>query len=317
MAVYNSVISRSDAEALIPEQVSQEIVKHVPQQSVFLRMARRLPNMSSKKTRMPVLAALVSAYFVNGDTGLKQTTRAQWENKYIEAEELAAIVPIPEAVLDDAEYDVWGELRPLILEALGVAIDQAVLYGTNAPSSWPTAIVTAATAAGHAVTLGTGADIYDDIMADGGVLSKVETDGFAVTGHVAALSMKAKLRGLRDGATGVPIFSRTPQAATPYELDGVPMDFPTNGAVDAATSLLVSGDYQQALYSIRQDVTYKVLDQAVIQDGTGAIIYNLAQQDMVALRVTMRLGWQLPNPVNRANPTAATRYPFAVLLPAG
>ena len=315
MPVYNSVISRTDAEALIPEQVSQEIVKHVPQQSVFLRMARRLPNMSSKKTRMPVLAALVSAYFVNGDTGLKQTTRSQWENKYIEAEELAAIVPIPEAVLDDSEYDVWGELRPLLIEALGVAIDQAVFYGTNAPSSWPTAIVTAAAAAGHTVTLGTGADIYDDIMADGGVLSKVESDGFAVTGHVAALSMKAKLRGLRDGATGVPIFSRTPQAATPYELDGVPMDFPTNGSVDPATSLLISGDYQQAMYSIRQDVTYKVLDQAVIQDGAGTIIYNLAQQDMVALRVTMRLGWQLPNPVNRVQAVAANRYPFAVLLP--
>lgn len=315
MPVYNSVIARTDAEALIPEQVSQEIIKHVPQESVFLRMARRLPNMSAKKTRMPVLAALVSAYFVNGDTGLKQTTKAQWENKYIEAEELAAIVPIPEAVLDDSDYDVWGELRPLLIEALGVAIDQAVFYGTNAPSSWPTAIVTAATAAGHAVTLGTGADIYDDIMADGGVLSKVEQDGFAVTGHVAALSMKAKLRGLRDGATGVPIFSRTPAAAMPYELDGVPMDFPTNGAVDAATSLLISGDYQEAMYSIRQDVTYRVLDQAVIQDGAGAIIYNLAQQDMVALRVTMRLGWQLPNPVNRVQPTAGSRYPFAVLLP--
>lgn len=315
MPVYNSVIARTDAEALIPEQVSQEIIKHVPQESVFLRMARRLPNMSAKKTRMPVLAALVSAYFVTGDTGLKQTTKAQWENKYIEAEELAAIVPIPEAVLDDADYDVWGELRPLLIEALGVAIDQAVFYGTNAPSSWPTAIVTAATAASHAVTLGTGADIYDDIMAVGGVLSKVEADGFALTGHVAALSMKARLRGLRDGATGVPIFSRTPQAATPYELDGVPMDFPTNGAVDAATSLLISGDYQQAMYSIRQDVTYKVLDQAVIQDGSGAIIYNLAQQDMVALRVTMRLGWQLPNPVNRVQQTAASRYPFAVLLP--
>jgi HK97 family phage major capsid protein len=166
------------------------------------------------------------------------------------------------------------------------------------------------------VTLGTGSDIYDDIMAEGGVLSQVEQDGFAVTGHVAALSMKARLRGLRD-ANGMPIFSRTPQAATPYELDGVPVDFPTNGSIDPAQSLLISGDYQQAMYSIRQDVTYKVLDQAVIQDGSGAIIYNLAQQDMVALRVTMRLGWQLPNPANRVNAVAATRYPFAVLLPAG
>lgn len=316
MATYNSLIARADAEALIPEEISAQIVQNVPQASSFLRMGRRLPNMSRQKTRMPVLAALVSAYFVNGDTGLKQTTKAQWENKYIEAEELAAIVPIPEAVLDDADYDVWGEIRPLIVEALGVAIDQAVLYGTNAPSSWPTNLLTGAVGAGHGITLGAGIDIYEDVLGVDGVLAKVEEDGFAVTGHVAALGMKAKLRGLRD-KDGAPIFVRTIQAPTPYELDGVMIDFPTNGAIDAAQSLLISGDFRQAVYSIRQDVTYKVLDQAVIQDGSGNIIYNLAQQDMVALRVTMRLGWQLPNPVNRVNPTAATRYPFAALLPAG
>jgi len=35
---------------------------------------------------------------------------------------------------------------------------------------------------------------------------------------------------------------------------------------------------------------------------------------MVALRAVMRLGWQLPNPINRINPNDATRYPFAVLV---
>jgi hypothetical protein len=64
---------------------------------------------------------------------------------------------------------------------------------------------------------------------------------------------------------------------------------------------------------MRQDVTYKLLDQAVITDGAGKIIYNLAQQDMVALRAVMRLGFALPNPINRVNPVAATRYPFATL----
>jgi len=54
---------------------------------------------------------------------------------------------------------------------------------------------------------------------------------------------------------------------------------------------------------------------AVIDDGAGNILFNLAQQDMVALRVVMRLGWALPNPVNRVNPNAATRYPFAILEP--
>jgi hypothetical protein len=37
---------------------------------------------------------------------------------------------------------------------------------------------------------------------------------------------------------------------------------------------------------------------------------------MVALKLHMRLGFQLPNPINRVNTNAATRYPFAVLVPA-
>jgi hypothetical protein len=77
----------------------------------------------------------------------------------------------------------------------------------------------------------------------------------------------------------------------------------------------MSGDFDQLVYSIRQDITFKLLDQAVIQDSAGTIIFNLAQQDMVALRAVMRLGWQLPNPINRVQPTAASRYPFSFLIP--
>ena len=312
---YNTLISRTDAEALIPEEVSREIIQTMPQQSAVMRMARRLPNMSRGKSRMPVLTGLITAYFVDGDTGLKQTSKLLWQNKFIEAAELAVIVPIPEAVLDDQEYDIWGETQPRIVEAFGRAFDQAVLYGLNAPASWPQALVPGATAAAQGVTSGVGGDIYDNLLGPGGVLAKVEEDGYDVTGHIAALALKARLRGLRD-ANGVPIFNRTPQASTPYELDGVPMDFPKNGAVDAATSLLISGDFNQLVYAVRTDVTYKLLTEAVIQDAAGAIVYNLAQQDMVALRATMRLGWQLPNPVNAVNGNAATRYPFSVLLPA-
>ena len=316
MATYNSLISRTDAAALIPEEVSRGIIQAVPEASAVMRLARRLPNMSRKQRRMPVLSGLTTAYFLSGDTDRKQTTEASWENKYINAEELAVIVPIPEAVLDDADYDVWAEIRPNIVEAFGKAIDQAVLLGTNAPDDWPDDLVTGATSAGHVVTLGTGADIYDDIMSEGGVISKVEEDGYGVSGHVAALTMRAKLRGLRDD-NGVPIFNRTVQAASMYELDGAPVEFPRNGSMDATTALMFTGDWSQLVYSVRQDLTYKMLTEAVIDDGAGNIVYNLAQQDMVALRVVMRLGWQLPNPINRVNTNASTRYPFSVLAPAG
>ena len=316
MATYNSLISRTDAAALIPEEVSREIIQAVPEASAVMRLARRLPNMSRKQRRMPVLSGLVTAYFVTGDNGLKQTSEAAWENKYINAEELAVIVPIPEAVLDDVDYDVWSEIRPNIVEAFGKAFDQAVLLGTNAPDDWPDDLVTGATSASHTITLGTGADIYDDIMSEGGVIAKVEEDRFGVTGHVAALTMRAKLRGLRDD-NGVPIFNRTVQAASLYELDGAPVEFPRNGSMDAATALMFTGDWTQLVYAMRQDITYKVLTEAVIQDGSGTIVYNLAQQDMVALRAVMRLGWQLPNPINRVNTSSSTRYPFSVLVPAG
>lgn len=65
-------------------------------------------------------------------------------NKYITAEEIAVIIPIPEAVLDDAEYDIWAELKPSIISAFGKVIDGAVLFSTEKPTSWPDGIATSA-----------------------------------------------------------------------------------------------------------------------------------------------------------------------------
>jgi HK97 family phage major capsid protein len=321
---YNSLIDRTGAGALIPEGVSREIIQSVAETSAVMRLGRRLPNMTSAVTRMPVLSALPTAYFVTGDTGLKQTTEVSWDNKYLNAEEIAAIIPIPEAVLDDAGYPIWDQVRPLVVEAIGNAFDAAVLFGTGAPAAWPDDILTAATAAGNVVDESTqvaaGDDLYDILLGTNGVVAKVEEDGFMVSGHIAPMALRGRLRGLRDDS-GQPIFHRSGdngqnmQADSRWELDGEPILFPRNGAMNAASVLDFAGDWNQLVYAIRQDITWKVLDQAVIQDNTGAIIYNLPQQDMVALRAVIRLAWQVPNPINRLQSTEANRYPFAVLVP--
>lgn len=306
------IIDRTGAESLIPTQEANEIIQGVVTQSAVLQRGRRLANMTSRQYKMPVLDMLPIAYFVNGDTGQKQTTKQAWDKKFITAEEIAVIVPVPEAVIEDSEYDIWGEVRPRIVEAFGKVIDGAVLFDTNKPSSWRDGIVTTANAAKSVITLGAEDNLYDKIMGEDGVIAKVEDSGYFVNGHMADISMRAKLRGLKD-TTGVPLFKSDMQSGTTYSLDGSPMNFPNNGAFDKSKALMISGDFSQLVYSIRQDITFKLFTEGVVQNPDGSIAYNLMQNDMVALRAVMRLGWEIPNPINSVQKDKTKRCPFSVL----
>lgn len=307
-----SIIDRSGAEALIPTQESNEIIQGTIAQSAVLSRGRKLANMTSRQYKMPVLDMLPIAYFVNGDTGQKKTTKEAWDKKFITAEEIAVIVPIPEAVLDDSEYDIWAEVKPRVTEAFGAVIDGAALFGVNKPSTWRDDIVTTATAAGSVVTLGSADSLYDKIMSEDGVIAKVEDCGYFVNGHMADISMRAKLRGLKN-TNGDPLFKSDLQGSTQYALDGSPMSFPNNGAFDKSKALMISGDFNQLVYSIRQDITFKLFTEGVVQNTDGTIAYNLMQNDMVALRAVMRLGWEIPNPINALKKDKAKRCPFAIL----
>lgn len=220
-------ISRQAAEALIQEQLIPTIVQTPIEDSTFMRLARRLPNMTSNKTRMRVLELLPLAYWVTGDTGFKQTSEQAWANVFIDAEECAVIVPIPEAVIDDADTDIMGEVTPRVREAIGKLVDGATMFGLNKPASWRADLITSARQAGNNVAGGT--INYDKLLGTGGVIAKVEEGGFAVNGAVSAMTMRAKLRGIKDD-NGAPLFKSDMQGPTPYSLDGAPMYFPKNGA---------------------------------------------------------------------------------------
>jgi HK97 family phage major capsid protein len=317
-----NIIDRNALSGLIPEPVTREIMQGAIAESAVLRMGRRLANMSSKTQTINVLDALPSAYFVNGEVtdagagdAFKQTTKMAWDKKKLYAEEIAVIVPIPEAALDDADYDIWGEVRPRLTEAFGKVIDAAILFGTNKPSTWRNGVVPSAIAAGNGVPMGT--DVFSDIMGESGLISKVELDGFNPNGVMSAIQMRGKLRGLKD-TTGQPIFKSDMQGATRYGLDGMDMYFPMNGAFDPNQAQMIVGDWSQLVYAIRQDMTFKIFTEGVIQDpSTKAITYNLMQNDMVALRAVMRLGWEIANPINAYNADITNPFPFSVYGKAG
>ena len=59
-----NMINRNSAEALIPEQVSKTIIQNVATRSVALRRGYRMPNMTAKQQKIPVLTGSVAAGFV-------------------------------------------------------------------------------------------------------------------------------------------------------------------------------------------------------------------------------------------------------------
>lgn len=309
MPEYN-IIGRSDMpDSLIPEQEVNEIIKMAPESSVMLTNARRA-RMSSKKYKQPVLTTLPDAYWVNGDTGLKQTTSADWDDLTITAEELAVIVPIPDALVDDASVNLWSEVRPLIAEAIGKKVDQAAIFGTDKPESWPASIVSAASAAGNYVVRGTFEDLGVDVAKLG---ERVAGQGYGINGFISKPGMQWQLMGLRDD-NGQPIY--TPLAGRPENgLYGYQLNEVMNGAWDATAADLIALDWSKQIIGIRQDVTYRIFTEGVISDANGKVLLNLMQQDTSALRVVFRVGYQVAKPATRVGD--GTIYPGGVVLPAG
>lgn len=312
--MYNDVITRLNAAALSSDQIYKSITDGMNTSSMTMPLMTKLPDMTKKQGKIPVLSVLPHTYFVNGDTGLKQTTKAEWKDIYLVAEELAAVVPISEAVLEDSDYDIWGAIKQPLIDAFGRSFDRAVLHGENAPSSWPQGIVKGAIDAAHDVNISD--NLYQDICGVGGLLNKVENDGYAVNGAVAQHGFKALLRGVLD-LNGQPIFrtaySNGAAGSMVYELDGAPILFPENGAMVNTDPFVVAGNFKKAVYAFRKEITFKIFTEGVVTDNEGNVIYNLMQQDMVALRAVMRIAWALPNPVNAVNENESSRYPFAVL----
>lgn len=307
MAGYNEQINRGDTA--IPEQIVNEIIQELPGQSVLLNRARQV-RMSSKTSKQPVLSALPDAYWVNGDNGLKQTTKADWDNLVITAEELAALIVVPDAVIDDSSIPIWSEVRPLLVEAIGRKVDEAGIFGVDKPTSWPTAIVPGAIAAGNVIEAGTGVDLAQDVANLGKALAK---DGFGLNGFASEPGMNWELVGLRN-EQGTPIYTPSLAAGAPGTLYGYPLNEVTNGAWDADDARLLGADWRKFVVGVRQDITFSISDSAVITDNAGKVIVNAYQQDSKIMRVVFRVGFQVANPLTRVG--GASRYPAAVLTPA-
>lgn len=109
-------------------------------------------------------------------------------------------------------------------------------------------------------------------------------DGFA-----AGISFKNRLRKLRDN-NGNQLYVPNVAQNTLYSQ---PIEFVRNDAWDNDKALCVGGAWKYSIVGIRDQINYEVLKEATLQNvtmGDGKPL-SLAENDMIALKATMRLGF--------------------------
>jgi HK97 family phage major capsid protein len=334
MSTYDDILARSGlvSAGMIPTKYVPGIIQEAVTQSITMKLMKKLPNMPTAIESMPVMNLFPQAYWVDTEAGdgggseftegLMETGIQGWTNTTITAAKMGVVVPIPKDTIDDAVsngYDLWGEIKPRLAESIARKFDLAVLFGTNKPSAFPDSILTDAGTASMVIdrsdSVGSGktfVDLYDAIMAENGLLSLVENKRFMPDGIVADISMKAAFRGLRS-ADGVPLWAgeKNGLGGVSYTLDGLPVDFAEN--MVSTSALIIAGAWKRAMYAWRSDIAITFSDSGMVTDGSGAVLLNAFQQDVILMKATCRIGWCCPIPADIAG--TATRYPFAVLKP--
>ena len=297
-------ISKAEALALLAEQDIDEIINPKTSQSAALQSFHSV-KMTAGTAKMPVLAALPTAGWVT-DTGAstdtRPTSKMSWKDKNLVAEEIAVIVPIHENTLADSKFDIWGQVRPLVVAEFGRVLDLAIFQGVNKPTSWTdAALIPGAIAAGN--TLEATADVAEDFN---DAFSLVENDEFDVNAVYTGRFMRSQLRGLRDSQNRPVYLDALRSDGDTSSIYGQDLFYVTNRSWNRNQAIALVGDRDAVTLGIREDVQVKLLDQATV----GGI--NLAERDMVAMRFKFRVAYAT---AYSTAGMAENAYPFSVITP--
>lgn len=306
----------SDFAALIPLDLGREIIQEAKDQSTVLSLGR-IQRMAAGQQDTPVLSALPAAGFVAAPLFAKPATEIQWSSLRITAEEVAATLPVPNATIDDARFNIWGEIRPALAQAIAKAVDDAIVSALGAPASFPLGGILQA--ASPPIQVADPPDQPDTVQAISDAMSFVEATGLEVTGTLARTTVRGALRNLRS-TQGEWLLVPPTGGGSLGSLWGNPLAYTKIGFSPAATPDLVVGDWTKLVIGLREDMRFDISTEGVLRNpANGQVTVSAFQDDVAIMRVYMRLGYAIGRPVvNRPNGTQGIGTPFkSVKLAAG
>jgi HK97 family phage major capsid protein len=301
--------------ALIPLEYARQILQEATDRSVSLRLGS-IQRMTSAQQQIPVLSALPAARFLAAVGDVKPQTDIQWTAETITAEEVAATIAVPRAWIDDAMFNLWGEIRPRLAEAVAKAVDDAIISGVGAPASFPVGGIIAM--GNPPVQALPSPEQPDLVQAISLAMTRIENTGLDVTGFAGRTSVRGHFRSLR-ATNGEWLVWAPTQPGAPATMYGSPLVYSKIGFTPATAADLIVGAWDYMVIGLREDMRFDLSEHGVLTNPTTrAVQVSAFEQDMVLMRVYMRLGYAVGRPVaNRPDGTQGLGTPFAnVKVPA-
>ena len=259
----------------VPVEVSSELIKQIVDQSTAFEVCRHVPMTSAKKV-LPVLTDTGSAFWTGEGEKIK-TSVMGFDYPELEAKKLAVIIPVTKEKMADTVINVLAELKEGIADAFSRTIDSAVFFGNKSPFkrnlfdiAEPKKVVKT--------------DKIDLDISE--AMGKVEEDEYSVTSIVTHNGMKKTFRNLRDTNGNALV---VPGGVSGSQIYQTPIFVPQAKAWDKTKAEVILGDFTKAVIGTREDITYEILTEATVGE------INLAEQDLIAVKCTMRFGFEVIN----------------------
>ena len=282
---------RNRSAVSLPTEISSEIIQKTTEQSAIMRLARRI-TLPGRGVTIPMITGEPTAEWV-AETGVKPVSNPSVSQKVMQAYKLAVIETFSKEFTRDlkALYDALVERMPY---ALAYAFDKTVISALEKPGE---NFDNFAACTAQSIIATTDASVYDGLVAAD---TDIATAGYMLNGFALSPQARGILLGAVD-STGRPLFvNNVADGAIPMIL-GAPT-FVNKGMYKAGTAgtsgtpavVGVAGDWTQAMYGTVEGVQIDINDKGVVTvgSGTSATQVNLWQQNMVAVRAEIEIGFR-------------------------
>jgi HK97 family phage major capsid protein len=280
----------SAAGVLIPDELRTEVLRIAETQ---YGLARRdmlyLPFSGPGNSRkIPALGTSVRVFWT-GEKVSKKSTQPKFALVTQTLKKLAAIVPFTEEILEDSAINLTQLIATLFAEAVSKEEDLQFFAGTGTP--WTGVLNNGNVNIVYQGAIGISKLTADDLL---NMIDATPSGALAGAKFYLNRTVQSVIRKLKDSNKQY-IFQNPGQGlpATiwnyPYELSDA---FPLAADVVPGEPYILFGNLKQGcVFGDKQQLRVKLLEEATITDVDDKTSLNLAEQDMVALRIVERVGY--------------------------